>query len=504
MSLEPQILAARRVLAIAVPMLILIMSIGTAQGGALRGEGDFEFYLDFASLPTGGPGAIQILQIAVPTKELRYVEKDGRYLAEARITLSLRSDETTVYHKRFQMSDTREAPPAMKDLSSFLYAIDSCVVDPGSYRLTVKVEDLQRRKKSFLGLVRRVYLASIVEDAVLEMPAFDADRLNLADPILVWSYDSRKRYVPNPMQIYGLRKDTLSVLMNALVPSSSSADSLTVRVSLSKERGEIVASELFKTPVQERRSVFIRSYDLTTCPAGEYVVTIEAEAGAGFRASASKNFNVAWELLSWRKPASDILVEARLLFRDKEYEAFAQMSLGEQEKLMKAFWRKLDPTPQTAVNETYEKFAARVRYADGHFGLFERGALSDRGEVHIKLGPPDELIRRPVPKDRADLYEGIDKIEDQYKIIDDGFSNRPSALNAVRPPVYSPEEARALRGLAGSDTGSFEIWSYNFKGDPLLPQDKGMTVHPGLRFLFVDKDGYGDYRLIGTSEEITQ
>ena len=501
---EPQIWIKNCVLMLVLTLLMLVMPAGKAHGGALRGEGDFEFYLDIASLPTGGLGAIQLLQIAIPTKELRYVERNGKYLAEARFTLSLRAEKTIIYHKTFQMRDTRDALPTVKDLSAFLYAIDSCIVAPGSYRLTVKVEDLQRRKKSLLGIVHRMYFTSEVKNAVLEVPAFEADRLNLADPILVWSFDAKKRFIPNPMQIYGLRKDTLSVLMNALLPGSSPVDSLTVRLSLSKERGEVVAEEVFKAPVRENRSVFVRSYDLTTYPAGEYVVTVEAEAGAGMHASVSKNFNVAWELLSWRRPVRDILVEARILLRDKEYEAFEQMSLGEQESLMKSFWKKLDPTPQTAVNEMYEKFVARVRYADAHFGLFERGALSDRGCIYIRLGPPDELIRKPVPKDRGDLYEGIEKIQDEYKIVVDGFSNRPSALNVVRPPLYSPEKGRALRGMVGSDAGSFEIWSYNFKGDPLLADDKGMTVHQGMRFLFVDKDGFGDYRLIGTSEEMTQ
>jgi GWxTD domain-containing protein len=483
--------------------LLVLAAVG-ARGDALRGDGDFEFYLDIASLPAGGNGVIQLLQIAIPTKELKYVEKDGTYVADVRFTLNLRSEEQTVYKKTFQMRDSREAAPTVKDLSSFLYAVDSCVVDPGLYRLTVKVEDLQRRKKSLLGLLHRTYLASQVKDAVLEIPAYAADRIELGDPILVWSYDAKKRFIPNPMQVYGLRKDTLTVLVNALLPPSSSADSLTVHLSLNKERGEVMADEVFAVPVLADRSSFARSFDLATYPAGDYSVAVEVQAEGGQYASASKEFNVAWELLNWQKPMRDILVEARILLRDKEYETFEQMTLGEQESFMKGFWKKVDPTPQTAVNETYEKFVSRVRYADAHFGLFERGALSDRGYIFIRLGQPDEVIRKPVPKDRGDLYEGIEKIEDEYKIFVDGSSSRPGVLSTLRPPIYSPEKKRALRGLVGGDAGSFEIWTYNIKGDPLLAEDKGMTVRQGMRFLFVDKDGFGDYRLLGTSEEITQ
>jgi len=296
----------------------------------------------------------------------------------------------------------------------------------------------------------------------------------------------------------------LIVLVNARLPERPTVDSLTVRLSLSKETGEVMGEELFKASIRENRTAFVRSYDLTTYPAGKYRVTIEAEAGAGMYASVGKDFSVAWELLNWQRLSRDVLVEARILLRDKEFDEFEKMSLGEQESFMKSYWKKLDPTPRTAVNEKYEKFISRVRYTDAHFGLFERGALSDRGYVYIRLGSPDEIIRRPVPKDREDLYEGLEKIQDEYKIMVDGFTTRKSAMKDLRPPIYSPDKKRILRGMTGSDTGSFEIWNYNFKGDPILAEDEGMTIRQGVRYLFVDKDGFGDYRLLGTSEDMTK
>ncbi len=43
------------------------------------------------------------------------------------------------------------------------------------------------------------------------------------------------------------------------------------------------------------------------------------------------------------------------------------MSIGEQERVLVAFWKKHDPTPHTAVNELYDIFQNRVRYADANF-----------------------------------------------------------------------------------------------------------------------------------------
>jgi len=232
-------------------------------------------------------------------------------------------------------------------------------------------------------------------------------------------------------------------------------------------------------------------------------VAVEATTADGMRASAGKDFTVIWELLNWQKPMRDILVEARILLPNKEFKKFEQLSLGEQETYMKSFWKKLDPTPQTAVNEKYEGFVSRVKYADAHFGFFVRGALSDRGYAYIRFGPPDEIIIKPLPQGRDDLYEGIEKITTDYKIISDGILTTKS-MKDQRPLIISPEKQRATRGTVGNDVGSFEIWNYSFKGDPLLPADMGMTTKQGLRFLFLDKDGTGDYRLVGTSENMSE
>ena len=467
----------------------------------MRGQGSFEFYVDIASLPSGGPGTIQLLQIAVPTKELRYVEKEGSFVAEVRFTISLSSGDAVVYKKLFQMKDSRDAMPRVKDLSSFICHIDSCAVDPGAYRLTVKVEDLQRKKRTLLGILRRVYFSSTVKDAAFDVRPFPANEIALADPILVWESDRSGQFIPNPMQIYGLRKDTLSVFVQASTPEASSSDSLDVRIALTKDTGEPMEEVLFRVPVSGNRAAFLRTIDLAAYAAGDYRLTVETRAPGGLFASSGKDFSVAWELVNWQKPIRDIILEARILLADREFDDFARMSLGEQEAFMRSFWKKLDPTPQTAVNETFEKFASRLRYTDAHFGSFERGALTDRGYTYIRFGPPDDVIHKPLPQGRGDLYEGIDKIIDEYKIIVDGITTTKSVKDQ-RPLIISPEKQSTTTGSVGNDTGSFEIWDYSMKGDPLLPGDRGMTVRQGLRFMFLDKDGIGDYRLVGTSESM--
>jgi GWxTD domain-containing protein len=500
-SLELRIRSRARALIAILPVLLAFVPAGDVRCDPIRGQGSFEFFVDIASLPSGGREAIQLIQISVPTKELRYVEKSGSFAAEVRFSIKLTSGGKVFHQKLFQMRDTRDKMPAVKDLSSFLCHIDSCAVEPGAYRLTVKVEDLQRRKHTLLGILRRSYVSSELKDAAVEVRPFPAGGIALADPILVWESDGGGRFIPNPMQIYGLRKDTLSVYVQATVPETAPADSLDVRILLSRDTGEQMEEAFFRVPVKERRITFLRMTDLAAFPSGAYRLTVETSSPGGLFASAGKDFVVVWELVNWQKPLRDIALEARLVLSNKQYEEFTGMDLGEQEAFMRAFWKKLDPTPQTAANETFDKFIARVRSADAQFGSAERGALTDRGYIYIRFGRPDDIVNQPLPQSRDDLYEGLDKIISEYKIISDGIMTEKSVKD-VRPIIISPEKQRATRGTVGSDTGSFEVWTYGFKGDPLLPGDAGMTVDQGLRFLFVDKDGYGAYRLVGSSEDM--
>ena len=59
------------------------------------------------------------------------------------------------------------------------------------------------------------------------------------------------------------------------------------------------------------------------------------------------------------------------------------------------FWRRRDPSPDTALNEMQLEFFRRVRYAEHHFQGFGPGWRSDMGRIYIKFGAPDQIENRP-------------------------------------------------------------------------------------------------------------
>ncbi|MGQ9701014.1 MAG: GWxTD domain-containing protein [bacterium] len=105
-----------------------------------------------------------------------------------------------------------------------------------------------------------------------------------------------------------------------------------------------------------------------------------------------------------------------------------------RDSLWNAFWKQYDPTPNTAYNEKEAEYFERIDYAEQHFSFGDKGWRSDRGQIYVKLGPPDEIQSRP--------YE---------------LSSKP-----------------------------YEVWFY---------------YRLNLKFIFYDRDGFGEYILINPSGE---
>lgn len=250
-------------------------------------------------------------------------------------------------------------------------------------------------------------------------------------------------------------------------------------------------------PARGGETSFFAAFDLNTFPANSYRINAVAFC-EGYRAARGKDFTVSWELMNWQRPVRDLFVEARLLLNDREFDQFQYWSIGEQESYLSSYWSKLDPTPHTVVNEVYSEFMRRMRYADINFKSFTRGSLSDRGLTYIRFGPPDQIEQQPVPFNRGDVSEAMEQLEDKYKVVTHSTTTDDMAAPVAR--IVMEGKSSPFVG-DGFDTGAYELWIYNMKGDPLFERDKLMTVHSGLRFLFVDREGVGEFKLVGTSEE---
>ncbi|MDP4220588.1 MAG: GWxTD domain-containing protein [Bacteroidota bacterium] len=129
---------------------------------------------------------------------------------------------------------------------------------------------------------------------------------------------------------------------------------------------------------------------------GKYRLDVKIRAGGTTR-SFSQPIELEWHdmPLSLENPR-DAIPPLQHITTDEEFKELSSGSHEEQLRKMYAFWKKQDPTPETAYNERMDEFYRRTDYAYFNFARGARlldGAITDRGKIYILFGPPTNIER---------------------------------------------------------------------------------------------------------------
>ncbi|HYM81653.1 MAG TPA: GWxTD domain-containing protein [Candidatus Limnocylindria bacterium] len=362
-------------------------------------------------------------------------------------------------------------------------------VQPGAYRMEVKLEDLHSRRRGISYIGRRVAESGVVEGEV-SVPAELAGR-ELSDLEFVWAempsgsgafQRGTRVLLPNPERLYGLLANRLEAAFVARTTREPKAWRWKARVLDAK--GTMVAESESTATAAPWLTETVR-IDLATQPAGGYdlelKVWMEGDSAALTRRS---HFSIAWQPSSWLRSPAELEDIVHFLLEADNEENFARMHLGEQERFLDEFWTRRDPTPGTAENEVRTSFLRRVEQANRNFGRFglSKGMFSDMGRVYIRYGEPTEILRQVIPAGDQTLTNVIRELE----------------LSEDRPTGDVHQ-----KGLGG-DTRPFEVWIYegNTEDTDGAELDSALLPRPRRRmvFLFVDEQGYGDHTLRYSTE----
>lgn len=89
--------------------------------------------------------------------------------------------------------------------------------------------------------------------------------------------------------------------------------------------------------------------------------------------------------------------DVRWIITDEELSTFKKLSNNaERDQFIEAFWRRRDPTPDTAENEYKEEHYRRIAYANEHYAAGIPGWKTDRGRIYIMYGPPSSIESHPM------------------------------------------------------------------------------------------------------------
>ncbi len=86
----------------------------------------------------------------------------------------------------------------------------------------------------------------------------------------------------------------------------------------------------------------------------------------------------------------------RYLATPDEYKKLMRLPPEQRYRGYLEFWKSKDPTPETPENELREEYYERILYANANFhGMGREGWETDMGWVYVTLGAPDAIERNP-------------------------------------------------------------------------------------------------------------
>jgi GWxTD domain-containing protein len=378
----------------------------------------------------------------------------------------------------------------------------SLELPPGDYVLEAVAKNLSRTKRGLLDRLRHRSMSSVGR-VLLRVPDL-AREPALADLTFQCGHGSHADYAS---RLYGLLNDSLHVRTGLYATGRYQ-----VHAEARDRNGAVHWADSLDADVPGRRDLEFHT-SVNTLPAGQYALHVTARGPQG-SVSTTRSFDVAWSLVSWKKSQRDLDLEAQIVLTDAQYDSYRSLPLGEKERFLEDFWTQRDPTPDTAHNELLDEFQRRVAYADMNFSESRRGALSDRGKVYIRFGPPQEVQSEAVAGHLAGrgAEAALEKVDDAYVASEHGGSKVAQdskeeevlgSTQGERPWERAQRKQEHGRVVGpGNEVSSYELWIYTGSGQPLLAQDKGIMIDAGLRILFIDLEGYGRYGLRKSSARL--
>ncbi len=457
------------------------------EGDPALSAGEIRFHAHAVAYRHAPREARAAFSIRIPYREIRFVPQDDRFAAKLRLTVEMwnAGGKRAGYLQREAILESTDLGATRDSLLGEIYSV-GLTAPPGQYTFRVLVEDMnvarqglvykmknQKRQGEVVGsldmgdwLFRDPGLSGL-EFAWEIGPAIEGS------PFKRGSYDVK----PHPSAQYGHFQDAVAIyyeIYDSAPPPEGKTFSLATRVL--NGAGDTLFMSLDSLGVSEGTAwPHALAIDVSSFEAGHYRMVLTLEDGQGRTLAHSEGgFDVIWSLESWSADAVDVYeVTAVALMASDSLQLFRELPLGEKERWIERVWRSADPTPETGENERRDEFRRRIAFTNAHYSVLGRGMFSDRGRVYIRYGEPSDINQEPLPVAGKTI----------------GYAMEETKI----PPSGRQTVSDTNTGI--SDLRPYEIWTYEMHGHELIPRYGMNEVSAGMKFVFADDQGYGDYQL---------
>lgn len=323
---------------------------------------------------------LALFALSLANHSLSFRREGNEFVAEYHVELAFRHDSGGAARQLASDQTVRvhTFQETLRADESILFQ-DHLTVHPGVYTATLVVRD-----RNSPALARREYVDTV--------PRFASP--SLATPIAFYQGAGRTSsarppdLLINPRATLPYGSDTLRFYVEGYdLPSGTR---------LAAQAVDQAGNVLWQDTVALQDSVGMARAVLRLAsaqlPVGEEDLQVQA-VGAGPRPRVTSPFLVTFSG-QWVITNYDEMVSLLRYFPQQELVTkLREASPDQRAAVWREFWTATDPVPLTPENEALEQYLHRVQAANLRFQESGRpGWLTDRGEVYITLGEPDEVL----------------------------------------------------------------------------------------------------------------
>lgn len=353
--------------------------------GRLAATGPIGFIGSVAALAGRGDSTSVTVGLSFENRSLSFQRDGGSFAARYRVEMALeREGAPPIEVTRNQVVRVPTFPETQRGDETIFFQ-QQFLLQPGAYTLRVTVRDPV--STSFGQVVR-----------TLEVPRFAPG--SLSTPVMVYEVLPRRSVTDSFHAILNSRgtvahggSDTLLIYVEAY----RLAGPTTLPVEVRDDRDSLVyRSELsFSGGYSAEGQVVRLAADAP--PLGE--LTISVGTGAQARtARALVSFARGWVVTNYDNLLSLLRFFPR---RPDLVNALRNAKPADRPALWRRFFAETDPDPMTPENEALNQYFTRIAIANERFrDEGGEGWRTDRGEVFVTLGEPDQVFETPPAADR--------------------------------------------------------------------------------------------------------
>jgi len=322
--------------------------------------------------------------MSVPYDELQFVVKDSVYNAGYELTITLLDMENNVIETRIEKKkitvDNFQLTNSMNNYSSLN---ELFYIAPGDYKLIIELMDtdskstrIEKRKISIIDY----YNVPFSMSDVLFLNRESREDGDIYTPNLIANYDKDQREIYLKFDIY----------------NNKAIDSIDIDVNIQDFRDNTYNTYHYEEGLKGFKTTILLRAVREKLASGNYRLNLKIKGGQEV-IERKLQFSVNWsQMTSVSIDINSAIEQLRYIAPNKKIkEMLNAENSKKKEQLFSDFWDSRDPTPSTEVNELKKEYYSRVAFTNRNFSDSREGWLTDRGEVYIVLGPPDNIRRYP-------------------------------------------------------------------------------------------------------------